>query len=77
MIMKHPRIRYQKVITDILRDKLDNSFFFVQRHADCRVSTGFGDIPRDIPPNAKSGDGPKISPVNKTKTDQPEKFRVW
>ena len=35
----------------------------VQRNVDRRVSTGFGDIPRDVPPNAKSGDGPKISPV--------------
>ena len=46
-----------------LRDKMDDSFFFVQRNADCWVSTGFGDIPRDILPNAKIGDGPKISPV--------------
>ena len=27
MIMKHPRIRSQKIITDTLRDKMDNSFF--------------------------------------------------
>ena len=31
------------------------------QHLYCRVPTGFSHIPKDVPTNAKSGDGSKIS----------------
>ena len=61
MVMKHPRLRSEKVITTTFRGIKLTCHLFIFTHVNCRVSTGFGRIPKDIPTNAKSVDGRKIS----------------
>ena len=66
MVMKHPPLRSEKCIATTFGNGINISYIYIYinilTHVYCRVSTGFGRILKDIPTNAKSGDGPKISP---------------
>ena len=77
MIMKHPRIRSQKIITDTLRDKMDNSFFFLFKDM---LIVGFqpvSGISLGIFHQTQKAGMVRKYPRLKKKPDQPEKFRVW
>ena len=65
MVRKHPRLRSAKVITTTFREMRLTYHVYFSRRVYCRVSTGLGRIPKDIPKNAKIGDGPKMSPGSK------------